>query len=387
MDLAAALSADARRLEPRLAHVTEARAGVAAGFTYATVALRGERMTDDERAWLRTAEARREGLASWQFPLGELGLSLHTGVASLKDDHPLARLLDALAGFAARPRNRALVMGIVNVTSDSFSDGGRHLEPEVAIEHGLALVEQGADVLDVGGESTRPGSEPVDEALELARVVPVIRGLRARTAVPLSIDTQKAAVAAAALDAGATIVNDVSAGRTDPALLPMVAARGALCVLMHMQGTPRDMQRAPHYERDVVAEVLGFLRERAAAAVELGVAPERLVVDPGIGFGKRLEHNLALLRRARELGSLGLPVLIGASRKSFIADLERRMRPEGAPAPPTPPAARLGGSAAAVTLAVQGGASIVRVHDVRELAEAARIAFACSSVELDFPLA
>ncbi|MCE9596003.1 MAG: dihydropteroate synthase [Planctomycetes bacterium] len=382
MDVAAALSADARRLEPRLAHLTESRAG---GFAYATIALRGERLTDDERAWIRAAEARHDGLSSWQLPLGELGLSLHTRVASLGDEHPLARLLRALAEVAAKPRERTLVMGIVNVTPDSFSDGGLHLAPERAVARGLELVAEGADLLDVGGESTRPNSEPVAEADELARVVPVIRALRAQCTVPISVDTQKAAVASAALDAGAAIVNDVSAGRTDPELLPLVARRGAICVLMHMLGTPRDMQTAPRYERDVVCEVLAFLRERAAVALEAGIAPERLIVDPGIGFGKRLEHNLALLRRTHELRSLGLPVLVGPSRKSFIADLERRMG--GETSSDARPDTRVGGTAAAVALAVRGGAAIVRVHDARAMAEAARVAFACASNELDFPLA
>jgi dihydropteroate synthase len=382
MDLAAVLSADARRLEPRLAHVTRSRAG--ARSTHATIAVRGDRLTADERAWIAAAEARRDGFSAWRFPLDELGLALHAEVGALAEPHPFARLLRALLELAARPRARTLVMGIVNVTPDSFSDRGAHATTDRAIEHGLSLVAQGADLLDVGGESTRPGSEPVDADEELARVVPVIRGLRERCSLPLSVDTRKAAVARAALDAGATIVNDVSAGRDDPELLPSVAERGALCVLMHMQGSPRDMQRAPNYERDVVCEVLAFLRERAAAAVAAGIDPSKLIVDPGIGFGKRLEHNLALLRRTPELRSLGLPVLVGPSRKSFLAEIDRHL---GAEPSEARPGARVGGSAAAVALAVQGGAELVRVHDVRAMAEAARTAFACSAIELDFPCA
>lgn len=400
MDLAVALSEDARRLEPRLAHVSPARAGSRSegragaasaraprpggGFAYATIVLRAERMTAGERGWLDAAQARRDGLSVWPFPHGELGVSLNPDVAALRDEHPLARLLATLCEIAARPRQRALIMGVVNVTPDSFSDGGRHADPERAIAHGLALLAEGADLLDVGGESTRPGAAGVDPAVELARVVPVIAGLRARCSAPISVDTQKAEVARAALSAGATIVNDVSAGRHDPQMLPLVASSGAAAVLMHMQGTPQDMQRAPHYESDVVTEVLAFLRERAAAALEAGVAPERIVIDPGIGFGKRLEHNLALLKRTRELGSLGLPVLVGPSRKSFIAEVNRRMQ---APRAEDRPDERLGGTAAAVALAVLGGAAIVRVHDVRVMAEAARVAFASASGELEFPLA
>ena len=255
------------------------------------------------------------------------------------------------------------LVGILNLTEDSFSDGGRFPDARAAIAHGLELVRQGADLLDVGGESTRPGSTPVSAAEELERVLPVIEGLRAACAVPLSIDTTKAAVAAAALDAGAAVVNDVSAGRFDPGMLPLVAERGCGYVAMHMRGRPRDMQRDPRYG-DPVREVLAELRERVAACLDAGVALAGIHVDPGIGFGKRLEHNLALLRRLRELRSLGLPILIGVSRKSFLGELTGRSDPSD----------RLAATTAAVACAVLQGAEVVRVHDVAAARDAARVA-------------
>lgn len=267
---------------------------------------------------------------------------------------------DAASTTPPAPR----VMGIVNVTPDSFSDGGRHFDAARAVAHGLILVEQGAAYLDVGGESTRPGAPPVDEREELRRVVPVVSELARRTSVVISVDTTKSAVAAAALDAGATLVNDVSGGRFDPAMLPLVARHGAGFVAMHMRGTPRDMQDDPHYD-DVVCEVVEHLRERAAAALAAGVARERLWIDPGIGFGKTTAHNVALLRQLPEARSLGLGIVLGVSRKSFLARLH-------------PPAAedreRVGGTAAACTFGVLGGAGILRVHDVAVMAQAVAIA-------------
>jgi len=257
---------------------------------------------------------------------------------------------------------------VLNVTPDSFSDGGRFLDPERAVEHGLAMLAEGADLVDVGGESTRPGAEPVHADEELRRVVPVIEGLRRRTDAPISIDTTKAAVARAALDAGASIVNDVSAGRSDAELFPLVAERRAGLILMHMRGAPREMQADPRYE-DVVAEVAAFLRVRAAAAANAGVPLERIWIDPGIGFGKRLEHNLELLACMRVLCDLGYPVCVGVSRKSFIAAIEER---EGLAASAT--GARLGGTAAALALAVAGGATMLRVHDVAVMRQAALVA-------------
>ena len=252
-------------------------------------------------------------------------------------------------------------MGILNVTPDSFSDGGRFEDPIAAVEHGSRLIDDGADIVDVGGESTRPGSEPVSAEEELRRVRPVIQGLFERhPAHPISIDTRKAAVAASALEAGATIVNDVSGAR-DPAMFDTVCEHDGSMVLMHMQGDPRTMQEAPSYG-DVVAEVKEYLRERVEAAEFAGVDPERIIVDPGIGFGKDLEHNLELLRRIDALLDLGRPVMIGPSRKRFlgvILDLPEDERVEG--------------TAGAVAWAVARGVHAVRVHDVKEIVRAVRV--------------
>lgn len=276
------------------------------------------------------------------------------------------------SGDRASAREPLRILGVLNVTPDSFSDGGRFLDPARAIERGLRMEAEGALVLEVGGESTRPGSEPVPVRAELERVLPVIEGLARRSRVAISVDTTKFEVARAALDAGATIVNDVSAGRSDPRILALAAEREATLVLMHMRGTPREMQTDPRYE-DVVAEVRAFLRERADQAASVGVAARRIWIDPGIGFGKKLEHNLALLVRLPELVSLGHPICLGVSRKSFIAGIEA-----AAGAAESPPDSRVGGTAAAVALGVLGGASILRVHDVAIMAQAARVALACS---------
>ncbi|HEY2389130.1 MAG TPA: dihydropteroate synthase [Candidatus Binatia bacterium] len=249
-------------------------------------------------------------------------------------------------------------MGIVNVTPDSFADGGRWATPPEAVAHARRLLDEGADVLDVGGESTRPGARPVPAAEERARVLPVITALREATDAPISIDTTKAEVAADALAVGADMVNDVSAGRFDAAMLPLVAERGAAIVLMHMQGTPATMQDAPHYG-DVVAEVGAFLAERAEAARAAGIAADRIWLDPGIGFGKLPAHNLALLAGLEPLVALGYPILIGASRKGFLGVLTR-----GHDTRPAPVGARLEASLAAAVLAAAGGARVVRVHDV-----------------------
>jgi dihydropteroate synthase len=244
-------------------------------------------------------------------------------------------------------------MGVVNVTPDSFSDGGRYLDPEAAIAHGLRLIAEGADVVDVGGESTRPGATPVDARVELDRVVPVVAALAGR--VRLSVDTTKAEVAEAAVAAGATLINDVSA-----TLWPVAAAAGVGWVAMHMQGTPAVMQQAPRYD-DVVGEVRRFLGARAALALEAGV-PE-VWVDPGIGFGKSLEHNLALLCSLRSLAADGVPVLVGTSRKSFLTAVL------GA----APPDDRLEGSIASAVWAMSQGVGMVRVHDVAATVQAARL--------------
>ncbi|MGZ4188331.1 MAG: dihydropteroate synthase [Actinomycetota bacterium] len=250
---------------------------------------------------------------------------------------------------------RAHVMGILNVTPDSFSDGGRYFDVEAALKQGIALADDGADLIDVGGESTRPGADPVETAEEIRRVVPVIEALADAVSVPISIDTMKAEVARAALDAGAAVVNDVSAGRFDPSLLRLVADRGAPVVLMHMLGEPRTMQQNPTY-RDVVAEVAAFLDARASDARATGIAPDRIVVDPGFGFGKTPAHNLVLLKELRRFTELGHAVLVGTSRKSFIgATLD------------LPIEQRLEGTAATVALAIANGAAIVRVHDVEPM--------------------
>jgi dihydropteroate synthase len=258
------------------------------------------------------------------------------------------------------------LMGIVNVTPDSFSDGGLYLDPEAAIAHGTQLAAEGAEILDIGGESTRPGAEAVDAELERERTEPVVAALAGPDGpgAEVSIDTSKAAVALAALDAGATIVNDVTALRGDPELAAVCGERGPTLVLMHMQGTPRTMQLNPTYE-DVVDDVRAFLAERIEVAVAAGVDERRIWVDPGIGFGKTLAHNLELLRRLGELRELGRPIVVGSSRKSFIGALTGR-----------DPSERLGGTIASNVLALAAGADVFRVHDVLEVRRALTVAAA-----------
>ena len=264
-------------------------------------------------------------------------------------------------------------MGVVNVTPDSFSDGGRFLDAAAAIAHGRELVAQGADILDIGGESTRPGAEPVGVAEELRRVVPVIEGLAAAgTDAQISIDTSKAAVAAAALAAGASLVNDVSAFRADPAMAGLVADSGAECCLMHMLGEPRTMQRDPRYS-DVVDEVMAFLSERLEHAVGEGIREELIMLDPGIGFGKTVAHNLELLDRLDELTALGRPLVVGTSRKSFLARIIAG--PEGS-ASEDGLAERLSGTIATNVLALERGARVFRVHDVAPVRDALTVAAA-----------
>jgi dihydropteroate synthase len=265
-------------------------------------------------------------------------------------------------GLNARP----LLMGVVNVTPDSFFDGGRFLDPQAAVAHALRLVEEGADLLDIGAESTRPGATSVDEAEESRRLIPVVTAVAKAVVVPISVDTSKAGVAKAALDAGAVIVNDVTALRGDPAMVELVAETGAGLVLMHMQGTPRTMQEAPHYH-DVVEEVGVFLAERARWAMERGVTKSQILLDPGIGFGKVLVHNLDLLAQLRMLTNLGFPLLVGLSRKGFIGQLLDR-----------PVQDRAWGTAAAVALAVEQGANILRVHDVAAMRDVVKVAAAIS---------
>ena len=273
---------------------------------------------------------------------------------------------------------RAAVMGIVNVTPDSFSDGGRFLDPDAAVAHGIELAEQGADVLDVGGESTRPGAAPVPADEELRRVVPVVERIAAATTVPVSIDTTKAAVARAALDAGATIVNDVSAGRSDPGILGVTAEAGAGYAVMHMQGEPRTMQADPRYD-DVVAQVGDFLADRIEVARAAGVAEGALAADPGIGFGKTVEHNLRLLAGLPALAErVGVPVLVGTSRKTFVGKVLARA---GAASGDLRVDQREEGTLATVVWAVERGASIVRVHDVLPAVRAVRLLDALHSAD------
>ncbi len=282
------------------------------------------------------------------------------------------------------------LMGIVNVTPDSFSDGGLFLDPGAAVRHGIELVEQGAHILDIGGESTRPGAEPVGVEEELRRVVPVVEGLAAATAsMPappqLSIDTSKAAVARAALAAGATLVNDVTALRADPEMASVVAGGGADCCLMHMLGEPRTMQRDPRYG-NVVDDVRAFLEERLSFAVGEGIDERRLLLDPGIGFGKSVAHNLELLRRLDEIVALGRPVVVGTSRKSFLGVVlpTKRAAPRArvgqADSRHTAEAVeRLPGTIATNVLALERGASVFRVHDVAPVAAALAVAAATLS--------
>lgn len=257
----------------------------------------------------------------------------------------------------------AKLMGVVNVTPDSFSDGGLYLDPEAAIAHGRELAAAGAEILDVGGESTRPGAEAVSQDEELRRVIPVIEGLVA-TQARVSVDTSKAAVAGAALEAGAAIVNDVTALRGDPEMAALCAERGATVVLMHMRGKPQTMQDDPRYE-DVVAEVKAFLAERLEAVVAAGIDEDDVWLDPGIGFGKTAAHNMELLRRLGELRDLGRPLVIGTSRKSFIGKLDGSAAGE-----------RLGGTIASSVLAAAEGAAVLRVHDVAEVRQALAVATA-----------
>ena len=263
---------------------------------------------------------------------------------------------------------RTLVMGILNITPDSFSDGGRYLDTETAVARALEIEREGADLLDIGGESTRPGSEGVSVQEELRRVIPVLEKLRGRLKIPVSIDTSKSEVAEAAVYQGAEIINDVTGLRADPRLAEIAASRKVPIILMHMRGEPRTMQRQP-FARDPMQDVTAGLRRAVAAARRAGVAKSQIIVDPGIGFGKKLEQNFELLARLPELARLGFPMLVGASRKSFVGKVLGGV----------PSNERVWGTAAAVAASILGGAHIVRVHDVAEMLQVARVADAITN--------
>jgi dihydropteroate synthase len=259
--------------------------------------------------------------------------------------------------------SRPLVMGTLNVTPDSFSDGGRYASRSLAIGRALEMEGEGADIIDVGGESSRPGAEPIDADTEMRRVLPVIEGIRRASNVPISVDTYKAETAKAALEVGADIVNDISALRFDDAMVGLLAERRAPVILMHMKGTPRDMQKDPTYE-DCVEEIAAFLQERVAFCEARGIERKNVIIDPGIGFGKRLADNLNILANLRRFREIGVPLLVGASRKKFIGTLHGSNKPASD---------RIGGSIAAALTAVLNGADIVRVHDVEQTVEALKV--------------
>jgi dihydropteroate synthase len=263
-----------------------------------------------------------------------------------------------------RVAERPLLMGIVNVTPDSFFDGGRYFNHDAAVAHAVQLVAEGADLLDIGAESTRPGATAIDEAEERRRVIPVITAVAKAVSVPISVDTSKASVAKAAIDAGAIIVNDVTALRGDVEMVDIVAQTGAGLVLMHMQGTPQTMQQSPQYQ-DVVEDVTAFLIERAKFSISRGVVKRQIILDPGIGFGKVLIQNLDLLAHLHRLVQLGYPVLVGPSRKSFLGQLTGKTVED-----------RVWGTAAAVALAVEQGVQIIRVHDIQAMCDVVKVASA-----------
>jgi dihydropteroate synthase len=262
---------------------------------------------------------------------------------------------------------RTLVMGVLNVTPDSFSDGGEFLQPESAIERALAIERDGADLLDIGGESTRPGSAETPAAEELDRILPVLEALRGRLKIPISVDTRRASVAEIALRAGAELLNDVSGLRSDPRIAEVAARHGVPLILMHMRGEPRTMQTGG-FARDVMKDVVQGLRRSVAAARKSGVAKSQLILDPGIGFGKSFAQNYELLQKLSQLAKLGYPLLVGTSRKGFLGATLAR---DGKPAPPEE---RIWGTAATVTASILNGAHIVRVHDVEEMVKVARVA-------------
>lgn len=276
------------------------------------------------------------------------------------------------ANYSLDFSRRTYIMGILNVTPDSFSDSGLYFDRSEAIKRALRMAEEGADIIDIGGESTRPGSEPLAIEEELKRTVPVIEALSKELAIPLSIDTYKSEVARMALDAGASMVNDISGLRFDPEMANIVSEYKVPVVIMHIKGTPKDMQKNPAYEA-LMPEIIDSLREGIGLALESGISEDKLVIDPGIGFGKTSEHNLEIIHSLLNLTLLEKPVLVGPSRKAFI----------GRVLGDVPPTARLEGTAAAVAISIMNGANIIRVHDVKEMVEVARVADAIKRIRID----
>jgi dihydropteroate synthase len=327
-----------------------------------------------EHWWYSTAGASANTVDMLVGTSGSLASALHHATPQVPLLQPLLEALeDALHLQASAPlhlllgptqfplRQRTLVMGILNVTPDSFSDGGLYLQPEQAMKHTEEMLAEGADIIDVGGQSSRPGATPVPEEVEYQRVVPVVRDIVRRYGALVSVDTYRASVAEAALDAGAVLVNDISAMRFDARMAPLIARHQAAVVLMHMQGTPQTMHQAPTY-RQVIDEVYGVLAERLHAAMQHGMARQRMVLDPGLGFGKTATHSVEILRGLAHFRSLGQPILVGTSRKSFLGRLLQREVWE-----------RLEGTIASVVYAILHGAAIVRVHDVRPVVQAVRL--------------
>lgn len=314
-------------------------------------------------------------LRAQPFSLKQVAEELELAVTSYKQPSPVTpsddELVEPLKSFYQALRVRTLVMGILNVTPDSFSDGGCYQDPQTAIAHGIAMVSQGADCIDIGGESSRPGSLSVSANEELSRVCPVVEGLAKEVNVPISIDTCKPEVARAALDLGANIINDIT-GLANPEMRLLAAERRCPVIIMHMKGTPQTMQENPVYD-DVISEIIGFLRERISDVVEVGLPKEYTIIDPGIGFGKTTDHNLQILRNLGDFRSIGVPVLIGTSRKGFIGKLLGDL----------PVGERVFGTAATVAVAVANGANIVRVHDVRAMVQVTRLSDAITRTTVD----
>lgn len=315
---------------------------------------------------LRQLDKLSEKLSHQPFGLDGLAQDLKGTIEQYKEEK--GYLLDC-GGKVLDLSRRPHIMGVLNVTPDSFSDGGRYLDPQLALRRAEQLIEEGADIIDIGGESTRPGADPISLSEELGRVLPVVEGLSSTEGVIISVDTYKSQVAQRAIDAGAHLINDPSGLRFDSQMAQVIARAGAGLVIMHIKGKPKDMQVNPQYD-DLMGEIYSWLDQGAQLALQAAVARERIVVDPGLGFGKRPQDNLVILRRLDELKGLGYPILIGPSRKSFIGEVLG-----------LPVEDRLEGTAAAVALGVAKGAKILRVHDVKELGRVARMAYAIAEAD------